>query len=251
MGFMFIRTWLFFFTLDLYNLLTCVSEKRKHATANCFTRARVSFSSSEGHHRAMVWRFDKKKRIARSALPATTSIQQSTNAKMYVNQMTWRDDVKRWELITSRVFRNTVPHFFERSFSHFPSEDQESISWCPKSEPISVKNWNWPMHPSWFQRRLNLGYKDCIFMNCDQWRQMVNSSVPNCTCRLHSVLVLRPKGAFWKPVANWGRTKCFCINSQWGRQTARQSLFERCRSVLSCTFGRFRFARSLQYELPW
>ena len=42
----------------------------------------------------------------------------------------------------------------------------------------------------------------------------------------------------------------FCINGQWGHQIARQSSFERSRSVLSCTFGRFRFARSLQYELP-
>ena len=50
------------------------------------------------------------------------------------------------------------------------------------------------------------------------------------------VIVLRPKGAFWKPVANWGRTKCFCINGQWGRQTTRQSSFERCWGVLSCTF---------------
>ena len=79
------------------------------------------------------------------------------------------------------------------------------------------------------------------------------SSLKHHTWPYHAsvLLVLRPKGAFWKPVANWGRTKCFCINGQWGRQTARQSSFERCRSVLSCTFGRFWFARSLQYELPW
>ena len=64
-------------------------------------------------------------------------------------------------------------------------------------------------------------------------------------------VVLRPKGTFWKPVANWGQTKCFCINGQWERQTALQSSFERCQGVLSCTFGRFWFARSLQYELPW
>ena len=112
---------------------------QKHATGNSFTRASYYSRSSKGHTSTTVWQ--KISSVPVFLQPAAIDKEPESNAKMYANQMAWRDGANLKAHISSRAFTRKIPvlgGFCERRFQPlsvggFFSNQRELIIRCPKS----------------------------------------------------------------------------------------------------------------------
>ena len=122
---------------------------QKRVTASSFTRASCYSWSSKGHTSTTDWQNIRS--VPHFLQPPAIDKEHESKAKMYVNQMAWRDGANLKAHITSRAFLCEIPvrgrfsfkrHFQPLSVGGFFSNQWESISRCPKSPfPSQTQTW--------------------------------------------------------------------------------------------------------------
>ena len=120
---------------------------RKRDTANSFTWASCHSWSSKAHTSTRVWQ--KIRSIWHFLAPPAIDKEPESNAKMYANQMAWRDGANLKAHIKSRAFPREIPvrgrsfecRFQPLSVGGFFSNQRESNCRCPKSSfPSKTQN---------------------------------------------------------------------------------------------------------------